>query len=233
MPRAESDECGGENDQREGHGQEEDRDERGPGDRPLHIVLERASGDAQQRLDHDGEHGRLDADEHRLDQGQLAECRVQHRQGEHDKRARDHEQQPRRQPALEPVQPPADIGGELHGLGTRQQHAEVERVEVAPLVDPFALLHQLAVHERDLSCRSAEGQQADACPHLERFGVGRRPGRSGNHGVVLHVAPLMPGFWPTASCAFPQSHRGTTGRRRRTAPARRRAAARSSRYMRE
>ena len=82
---------------------------------------------AQQRLDHDRQHRRLDADEQRLGDRQLAEGRVQHRQREHHQRARQHEQQPGRQAALEPVQAPADVGGELHGLGPRQQHAEVER----------------------------------------------------------------------------------------------------------
>ena len=67
-------------DERERHGQEEDRDECGAGDDPLHAVLERAPGDPQQRLDDDGEHGRLDADEQRLGQRQLAERRIQHRQ---------------------------------------------------------------------------------------------------------------------------------------------------------
>ena len=66
-----------------GHGEKEDRHERGTRDQPLHVVLERAPGDPEQRLHDDGEHRRLDADEQRLRERQLAEGGVKRRQRKH------------------------------------------------------------------------------------------------------------------------------------------------------
>ena len=123
--------------------------------------LMRAAGHAHQRLQHDGEHGRLDADEQRRDGRRLAEGAVEHRQRQHEHRARQDEQQAGGEPALDAVQPPAGIGRELHRLGAGQQHAEAERGQETALVEPALLIDEHAMHERDLRRRAAERQQPD------------------------------------------------------------------------
>ncbi len=70
------------------------------------------------------------------------------------------------------MQPPADPGRQLLRLGSGQQVAEVERVEIVLLADPVPLLDQLAVHQRDLPRRPAEAQQADPQEHPEQVGKG-------------------------------------------------------------
>jgi hypothetical protein len=62
------------------------------------------------------------------------------------------------------MQQPADVDRQLRRLGARQQHAVVERVQEARVADPASLLHQLAMHQRDLPGRSAEAQQPDPRP---------------------------------------------------------------------
>ena len=135
---------------------------------PIEPAFDGAVGDAHQRLQHDGEHRRLHADEQRRDRRRLPVGAVEHRQRQHEQRARQHEQQPGGEPALDAVQPPAGIGRELHRLGSRQQHAEAERGEKAALVEPAPLIDQHAVHQGDLRGRTAERQQADLAEDARR-----------------------------------------------------------------
>ena len=133
----------------------------------------RAPCHSEQSLDDDDEHGGLDADERRLDERHLTEKRIGDAEREHDEGARQDEEKASSKSAQGAVEPPADIGRKLHGFGTRQQHAEIERVQELLLADPFALVHQDAMHQRDLSGRPAEGQHADLRPHGERLLEGR------------------------------------------------------------
>src|SRR5262249_27547679 len=66
---------------------------------------------------------------------------------------------------------PAHVRGELLRLGAREQHAETERVEIAALLDPFLLVDEDAVHQRDLARRPAEAEAADLEPDTEGFGI--------------------------------------------------------------
>ena len=77
------------------------------------------------------------------------------------------------QPAAHAVQQPADIGRELLRLRPRQQHAEVERVQEARLVDPLLLVDHDAMHHGDLAGRAAEIDAADLEPDLEELAEGR------------------------------------------------------------
>ena len=156
-----------EDDEREGQAEAEQRKEGQRRDHPVAARLEGAPCHAQQRLDDDGEHRGLEPKEHRLDGRKLAKMRVKHRECQHDQCARQHEEHPRRQPALRAMQLPARIGSELHRLRAGQQHAEVEGGEVFPLGEPAALLDDHPVHQRDLPGRAPEGQEADPRPHLQ------------------------------------------------------------------
>ncbi len=72
-------------------------------------------------------------------------------------------------PPQSAVQPPADVGGDLLGLGTGQEHAEVERPQILLLGDPALLLDQLPVHDRDLPRRTPEVDETQPYPEPERL----------------------------------------------------------------
>ena len=61
------------------------------------------------------------------------------------------------QPADHATAFPAGIGGQLHRLWPRQQHAERQRAQELRLGQPAALVHQFVMHQRDLRRRSAKG----------------------------------------------------------------------------
>ena len=156
--------------------------------------LQRAAADADQRLDHDHQHRRLDAEQRAVDHRDAAPEHVEQADREHHQRARQHEQDPGREPAAHAVQQPADVGGELLRLRPGQQHAEVERVQVALLLDPLLLVDQDAVHERDLARRPAEAEAADLEPDAERLREAVRGSRAAAPGVqrvVHHHAVLQ------------------------------------------
>ena len=97
--------------------------------------------------------------------GDAAAERIEQAQAQHHERARQHEQDAGGEPAAHAVQQPADIGRELLRLRPRQQHAEIQRMQEARLVDPLLLVDQDAVHQRDLAGRPAE---ADRQPILNQ-----------------------------------------------------------------
>jgi hypothetical protein len=68
----------------------------------------------------------------------------------------------------------------LHGLGAREQHAKIEGVQEALLADPAAFVDQHAMHQRNLTGRAAEGQDADPRPNGERFAERWRFNCAGN-----------------------------------------------------
>lgn len=59
------------------------------------------------------------------------------------------------------MQEPADIGGQLLRLGAWKQHAVVQGMQIAVLIDPALFFDADLVHQRDLRCRAAEGEDAD------------------------------------------------------------------------
>ena len=65
---------------------------------------------------------------------------------------------------------PADINRQLVRLGARQQHAIAQRMQEALLADPFLLVDDDAMHDRDLPGRAAERQRRNAQPDAKRFG---------------------------------------------------------------
>ena len=92
---------------------------------------------------HDRQHRRFEHGKHHRQQWQMAPEGVASCQGrEHQNRGRQ-KQSTGDQPAPGAMHEPAQVGGQLGGLRPRQQHAVVEGVQVAPLREPAATLHQL------------------------------------------------------------------------------------------
>src|SRR4051812_4550716 len=159
-------------DERERDGEEEDADECGRGYAHQEARLQRALANPDERLDDDDEYRRLDSVERAFDGGDAATHGVEDAEREHHQRPRQHEQDAGGEPAARAVKQPPHIGGELLRLRAWQQDAEVERVEEALLVDPFALIDEHAMHDRDLACRSTEADEAELEPEAERLAKG-------------------------------------------------------------
>ena len=133
------------------------------------AVLERALADPDHRLDDDRQHRRLEAEEQRHDDRNVAPARVDVAE-RHDRDDAGQDEQPARHDAAErAMHQPADVGGKLLRFGTGQQHAVVERVQKPLLGDPALLLDQDAMHDGDLAGRAAEAERRDAHPGPERF----------------------------------------------------------------
>ena len=130
--------------------------------------------DANHGLRDDRDHGRLDAVEKGLDEGHVAEQRVDDRKHHQDDDARQDEQQACRQTAADAVHQPADVRRELLRLWAGEQHAVVQRVQKSTLADPFPALDDLAVHDRDLAGRPAEAVERDIRPRSQRLAEGYR-----------------------------------------------------------
>ena len=64
---------------------------------------------------------------------------------------------------------PADVDGQLSGFRPRQQHAVVERMQKTLFRNPALALHQIGVHQRDLSGWSTEADEAEFQPVPERL----------------------------------------------------------------
>ena len=156
--------------ERERRGKEENGDKSRRGDGDVVRSAQRASCDTEKRLDDDHEDGCLDAEKGRFHHRDFAVIGVADAEPEHDQGAGEHEQKAGGETAERAVKPPADIGGELHRLGTGKKHAKVQRMQEALFRDPPPLIDEQPMHQRDLTRGSAEGQDADPAPHRERFG---------------------------------------------------------------
>ncbi len=172
---------------RERDGEKEDADKGRPGNRDHRTVPERPFADLEYGLDDDGEHGGFDAEEKTLDEADILITGVEDAENQDDSSARQDEQNTRHQSAQCPVQQPADIGRKLLRLGSRQQHAVVQRVQEPGLADPPLLVDQDAVHHRDLAGRSAETEQRDPKPDAECLTE-----RDVSICVVAHAATVSP-----------------------------------------
>ena len=196
-----ADRAGGDDDDREGHAEKEDRDEGDAGQCDHEAIAQRAAADPDHSLDHDREHGGLQPEEQRLDESDMAESRVDIAQAHDGDDARQDEEAAGHDAAGGPVQQPADIGGELLRLRARQQHAVVQRMQKTAFRNPVLLLDQDAVHHRDLPRGAAEAQQRHPQPDPESlakadavagisFVVRRLAGSDIHHGFALLVGQL-------------------------------------------
>ena len=125
--------------------------------------------DADDGLDDDRQHGRLQTKERRRHEADLAPFRIDDAERHQRDDAGQDEQAARHQAAARAMHQPADIGGELLRLGAGQQHAIVERMHEAAFRHPPFFFDENAVHHRDLSGRAAEAQRRDAEPDAKGF----------------------------------------------------------------
>ena len=160
-------------DQRKRQRQKENADEGEQRQADERRGFQAAPRDADQGLDHDDQHGRLDAEQRAVNRRHALAQRVEQAEAQHHERARQHEQNAGGKPAAHAVQQPADIDRKLGRFRPRQQHAEIERVQEARLVDPLLFVDQDAMHHGDLAGRPAEIDAADLQPDLEGFAEAR------------------------------------------------------------
>jgi hypothetical protein len=153
-----------EHDERERHVHHEDRDERRDRHAEHESVHERLGADADGGRRHDRDHRRGEPGEHRVDPRNVAMHREEPGQSEHDEHARQHEHHARDEPSPYAMQQPTQVDRELLRLRTRQQHAEVQRVQEAPVRHPRPTVHDLVVHEGDLPGRPSEVDEPELDP---------------------------------------------------------------------
>jgi hypothetical protein len=154
-----ADHCGCDDDDGERQPECGEREKGGDRERDERRVSERAAGDANDGLGDDGEHGRRQAGEQGGDQRGVAGADVEGRQGEQREHPGQHEQGAGDQAAADPVEQPADVDGQLLGLGPGQQGAVGQGVQEPALANPAPLVDQRALHDGDLTGRATEGLQ--------------------------------------------------------------------------
>jgi len=87
------------------------------------------------------------------------------------------------------MQPPARPGRQLLRFRAGEQVAEIERVEEIFFSDPFAFVHQFAVHQRDLPGRPAKAEEADAGKHPHKIGKRNGWGHASHSHTYLAKKP--------------------------------------------
>ena len=182
----------------EGDVQREDGHEGRRRDGPQDAVAQGPGADAPGGEDHDGGDRRLDPVEDARHHRHVAIGQIDPGQGDQDAERRQHEQDPGHDAPQGAVHQPADVGRELLGLGSRQDHGVVQGMEEAVLADPTPPLHQIRVHHGDLPRRAAEAHEAELEPVEEgleqrdrrgwRLGCGLRVW-GWRHGIPLGVGP--------------------------------------------
>jgi hypothetical protein len=110
-------------------------------------MAERPARDPEQGGGDDPDHRPREAVEDAGDPGDIAVDREDPRERDHQRERREQEEHPRGEGAGGAIQEPPHVDRQLVRLGAGEQHREVQRVEVAALVDPPAPFDQLGVHE--------------------------------------------------------------------------------------
>jgi hypothetical protein len=178
------DQPGDEHDERERDAEREDGDERGRRDRDHDPVLQRAAADAQDGFDDDREHRWFQAEENGRDERDVGVAHVQDAQRQDGEESRQHEQRAGDETSPPPMEHPPAVRGELLRLRSGQQHHVAHRVEESVLAEPTALVHEDALHDRDLAGRASEAERRDTGPHAEALPEGDPVGRFGVHAVA-------------------------------------------------
>jgi hypothetical protein len=173
------------------------------GDRDRRPALERAPADAPDRVQHDRDHHGLRPSNTAATHDTSRPAAAIHDSPSITSAPGITNSAPADDAPPDAVQPPADVGGELLRLGSRQQRAEIERAQERALADPAPPVDQLVLHDRDLAGGSAEGDAAELEPEAQRLAEGGAP-RAGFENVVERHGAQAFGGQP---CVSPCSER--------------------------
>jgi len=87
------------------------------------------------------------------------------------------------------VHQPANVNGELLSLGPGKEHAIIQRVQEPLVRQPPALVHKLAMHDRDLAGRPPKRNEAQLQPKPKRT-----PKRNITPRGIIQVGPFAKRF---------------------------------------
>ena len=189
LARDGADKRGAEDDPRKRDREDEDCGKRQDGERPEKSIFQHAAADAP-RCERNNRRDRwLNAIEQAADNRRLAKGYIKPRQANQNQQRGQNEQRAGDNAALDAMHQPADVGGELLRFRAGQEHAIVQCMKKALFGDPAAFLHQLLVHDGDLTRWPAEANAAEFQPiaqrRAERDGVdGTRIGH-GSKGLLV------------------------------------------------
>ena len=160
-------------------------------------MVQGASAHAPGRLQHDRQHCRLEGPEHSHQQRQLPPEHIDAGEGDQQQHRGHQKQAAGDQPPRDAMHQPAQIGGQLDGLGAWQNHAVIQGMQIAPLREPAAPLHQLPMHQGNLTRRSSKAHQPQLQPeaaggtqaHGALLPLGNNQPHSRNAAIALHHRP--------------------------------------------
>jgi hypothetical protein len=141
-----------------------DRQEREHGDRRQRRAPYRPTGEPDHGDPDDANDGGGEALEDRADPSDVAVRHVRPGEAEDQEERRQDERDAGDQPAERAVEQPPDIDRELLRLRPGQERAVAEGVQEPALADPAPPIHQLVVHQGDLSGRPAEVHEPELHP---------------------------------------------------------------------
>ena len=171
---------------------EEEGDEGRRGEHDGEDALQGGAGDPDQGGEEQGEPHRAKAPQDAQDLGRLPVVDIdpgERREGDVAGQDEEHARE-RTGPVARLLEP--DVDRELERLRAGQDVAEVEGADEFVLADPLAALHQLEVHEADLSDGTSEGEPAqpqevpEDLAHRDGLGV-RGLHLDGRHDPLVHA----------------------------------------------
>ena len=145
--------------ERKRDGEEEESDKGSGRNDDREPRLQGPAADPQHRLDDDGEHGRLEAEEQPGDNADIAPDHVNPAERHQRDHAGHHEQSARDQSRRACGASASRYRSRAAAPRARVTDAIVQRVQEPRLRDPALLLDQDAVHDRDLAGRAAKAQE--------------------------------------------------------------------------
>src|SRR5262245_37649421 len=136
----------------------------------MRWALESAATDLENCFNDDRDDYGLESGEYSGDGRQGTVSCIGIGQGQQDKDGWNYKEGPGNDAARSAMQEPADVDRELLGLRPRQQHAVVQGMQKSLFAKPAAPIDQFAVHNRDLTSRAAERDEAELDPKPKGLG---------------------------------------------------------------
>ena len=152
------------NDERKGHIQGKNSHETCRSDGQQQIIFQCTRAYAMSCLNDDGCHCRLDAIEQTSYPSYLTVGDINPRQSYQEKQRRQHKQNTSHNTALCFVHQPANVGGQLLGFWSGQDHAVIECMQETFFRKPTPAHHQLFVHDGNLASRPTKTDESQLQP---------------------------------------------------------------------